>query len=78
MVTLSIAQVAEIQDELYSVQEAVRGNPVLSAKLQRIIRKLEATPDVKRNQAMREVEEDYVRMFGLSKLMVQAQQQCQQ
>jgi hypothetical protein len=78
-VVLSLAQVAEIQDELYSIQEAVRGNPVMSARVQRLIRTVGALPDkTAYGRSTREIEEEHAHMVGISKLMIQAQQQCQQ
>jgi hypothetical protein len=78
-VVLSVAQVAEMQDELYSILEAVRSDPVLSAKVNRVIKRLEKRPERSLRQRMNQaIEEEQLQMMGFSKLMMQAQQQCQQ
>lgn len=79
VVSLSLAQVADIQDELYSIQETVRDNPVLSARIQHVIKKLDSH-SVRRakSRSMLDVDEDQVRALGLSTLFRQAQLQSQQ
>jgi hypothetical protein len=78
-VVLSVAQVAEIQDELYSILEAVRQDPVLSARVMRVVRTFEAQQDhAVPSERYRAIEEEQAQMLGLSTLMIQAQQQCQQ
>jgi hypothetical protein len=77
VIALSLAQVAEIQDELYRIHEAVRKDPLNSARVMRLIKKFDAhsRQTAGYNQ---DTEEDYSHMVGLSKLIAQAQQQCQQ
>ncbi len=78
-VVLSVAQVAEIQDELYSILEAVRHDPVVSARVMRVVRKIEAQQEqTVPADRYRAIEEEQAEMLGLSTLMIQAQQQCQQ
>ncbi len=76
VVSLSLAQVAEIQDELYTILEAVRKDPVLSARVSRIIKTFETRS--KQSSYTQDIDEDYSHMLGLSTLIAQAQQQCQQ
>jgi hypothetical protein len=79
MVTLSVAQLADIQDELYSIQELVRDHPVASARLRQLLKKID-TMSSKPPQwhSVQDLEEAYDHMVGLSTLVMQAQQQCQQ
>lgn len=78
-VVLSVAQVAEIQDELYDVLEQVRSNPVLCAKVSNVIKRIESRPEQSTSFRLTpEMEEEHSQMYGLSKLIMQAQQQCQQ
>lgn len=79
VVNLSLAQVAEIQDDLYMIQEAVRKDPVLSARINKLIKRFDAYSARSAWHApAREIEEEPVHMTGLSTLIAQAQQQCQQ
>lgn len=78
-VVLSVAQIAEIQDELYDILEAVRSNPVLRAKVGRVIKRIETRPEHTTSFRLTpEMEEEHAHMPGLSRLIMQAQQQCQQ
>ncbi|NJN65440.1 MAG: hypothetical protein HC884_01380 [Chloroflexaceae bacterium] len=77
--TLSVAQLADIQDELYRIQEMVRDHPVAGARIRQLIKKLDAMSSKPPHwYSVREAEEECDHMVGLSKLMMQAQQQCQQ
>ncbi len=79
VVSLSLAQVADIQDELYSIQETVRDNPVLSARIQHVIKKLNGHSARRAKlRSMLDIDEDQVSALGLSTLVQQAQLQCQQ
>jgi hypothetical protein len=79
VVSLSIIQVAEIQDDLYTILEAVRRDPVTSARVSKLIKKFDGYQNrTARYQAEKDIEEEQIQMLGLSKLMVQAQMQCQQ
>lgn len=79
IVTLSIAQVAEIQDELYTILESVRKDTILSARVSRLIKKFDAHQNrTMRYKTEKMIEEEQINMLGLSKLMAQAQMQSQQ
>ncbi|NJO08099.1 MAG: hypothetical protein HC876_22700 [Chloroflexaceae bacterium] len=79
IVTLSIAQVAEIQDELYTILESVRKDTILSARVSRLIKKFDTHQNrTVRYKTERIIEEEQINMLGLSKLMAQAQMQSQQ
>ncbi len=77
VVKLSLAQVAEIQDELYRIQDAVSDNPVASAQVYHLIKMLESSLYPRRAPET-DMEDEYAQMTGLSTLIAQAQQQCQQ
>lgn len=76
-VTLSVAQVAAIQDDLYRLLDSVSSNPIATARIQNLIKQFDSH-STSSEETVREIEEDQAYLSGYSTLMIQAQRQCQQ